>query len=207
MVDEFNVPGHDGKSLGLKFNQTLFIRSCKRKWVRHLAYLSKRPTSYLEIGVFEGHSFCWVLRNLLQHPESRAVGIDAWDGSLPNIRQPIIMEPSRLVQAEALARENVAKVGSKGRLVKVPSALWMAKAIASKETYDLIYIDGSHALPELWADSGLAWRCLAEGGVMVWDDYNQNIRKAVDVFVDLVGAVVVWRLRDRQLAVRKESLI
>ena len=37
-----------------------------------------RPMVYLELGVFEGMSLVWMLQYVLDHPDSRAVGVDPW---------------------------------------------------------------------------------------------------------------------------------
>jgi hypothetical protein len=44
-----------------------------------------------------------------------------------------------------------------------------------KETaYDLVFVDGSHRLEDVIADSRLALELLAPGGIIVWHDYRPN---------------------------------
>jgi predicted O-methyltransferase YrrM len=39
------------------------------------------------------------------------------------------------------------------------------------ESYDIVYIDGSHAAPDVLADAVLSWSLLKKGGIMIFDDY------------------------------------
>jgi hypothetical protein len=43
-------------------------------------YKGKPGIQYLEIGVFEGSSFVWVLENILTHPSAKATAIDPFFG-------------------------------------------------------------------------------------------------------------------------------
>lgn len=177
-----------------EFTTRWFKRADREIWLEHFGYLADRPTRYLEIGVFEGRSACWVLDNLLLHRDSRAVCVDPWC---------VIEDPTDLPASviEATARKNLSKYGSKVTIVKTTSHCHMARNIVH---YDLIYIDGSHRLADEWADTGLAWNALAEGGVLVWDGCKGRTRRMVELFVDLSGAEVVWSSR-RQIAVRKRA--
>lgn len=180
-----------------EFTTRWFRQSDRTVWMQHLAYLRERPTRYLEIGVFEGYSFCWVLRKLLTHPESCACGVDTWS----EVTDPIEVD---MADVEARARCNVEPYGDKVQLFKANSAAFLLDEIKIGRSYDLLYIDGCHRLECAWVDTGLAWQVLSEGGVLVWDDYKREIQRAVDVFIELVGAEVLWSTR-RQLAVRKKS--
>ncbi|MHC4402952.1 MAG: class I SAM-dependent methyltransferase [Planctomycetota bacterium] len=174
-----------------------FKRADMEMWLDHLGYMRERPTRYLEVGVFEGRSACWVLDNLLTHPESVATCVDPWD---------VIEDPmeSSVAEIEGRARQNLEPYGRKVLIVKQPSDTFMSAMVCSRGSYDLIYVDGSHRLEHAWVDTGLAWQLLRVGGVLVWDDYNGKIKRAVDIFVELVEAKLVWKTR-RQIAVRKEA--
>ena len=40
------------------------------------------------------------------------------------------------------------------------------------ESFDIIYIDGSHAKDAVLEDAVLSWRLLKEGGLLIFDDYR-----------------------------------
>ena len=40
------------------------------------------------------------------------------------------------------------------------------------ETYDIIYIDGSHATSDVLEDAVLSYRLLKPGGLLIFDDYH-----------------------------------
>lgn len=68
---------------------------------------------------------------------------------------------------------NVEAIGatSNVRVLNGRSIEHLPKLIDAGERFDLICIDGSHATLDVSVDAALAWRLLARGGVMVFDDY------------------------------------
>ena len=42
------------------------------------------------------------------------------------------------------------------------------------ESFDIIYVDGSHTADDVMADAVLSWGLLKEGGIIVFDDYRWN---------------------------------
>src|SRR5262249_60297528 len=64
------------------------------------------------------------------------------------------------------------------------------------ESFDIIYIDGSHEAPDCLEDAVLAWRLLRDGEILIFDDYLYNAlpyrsgdkpKVAIDTFVGLFG--------------------
>ncbi len=47
-------------------------------------------------------------------------------------------------------------------------------ALRQEKPFDLIFVDGSHRLEDVIADSRLALEILAPGGIIVWHDYRPN---------------------------------
>lgn len=164
-------------------------------WRQHFAYLSDVPARYLEIGVFEGRSLYWILMHLLKHPDTMAVGVDSWD-----VIDEMPGTPG--AEIEALARKNLAKYADRVTLIKSSSAAYLAGAIGGGDSYDLVYLDGSHRAIAEWVDMGLAWQVVKGGGVMVWDGYDGKHKQMIDLFVRLFGATVLWST-SRQIAARK----
>lgn len=122
-----------------------FIENCQKNFL----HLSKRPTKYLEIGVFEGRSGCWILDNLLTHPDSKYVGID--------------------IKIQDVAHSNLGPHAEKVTLIEGNSSVVLK---SMTETFDLIYIDGDHTEEGVYADSILSLGLTNR--FILWDDY-QNI--------------------------------
>ena len=123
----------------------------------HLMHLAERPVRCLEIGVFEGRSGRWMLENLLVHPESSYVGIDAWgwnDG------------------AEEKARENLMPHADRVELRRGDSGWVLRQGAWEPESFDFAYIDGCHRALAVLTDSTLVWPLVKVGGLVVWDDYQ-----------------------------------
>lgn len=126
--------------------------------------LTESRPRYLEIGVHEGRSLCWMLdrvAGLIAH------GID-----------PIISETCRQnVNGRATLAEYESKVGLKQNI--------------AENQFNCIYIDGSHWAHDVMSDSVLAWPLLKTGGVMIWDDYGWLVeddpikgpKAAIDAFL------------------------
>jgi hypothetical protein len=60
--------------------------------------------------------------------------------------------------------------------VKLRHASFSASAdeLRKEPAYDLVFVDGSHRVEDVIADSRLALELLAPGGVIVWHDYRPN---------------------------------
>lgn len=117
------------------------------------------PLSYLEIGTFEGGSACWMLDNVLTHPDSRCCCVDSW--------QDYGRHKGSVI--EQRARQNLSRHGDKVSIHKGDS-----KAVLQgwRKRHDIIYIDGDHSCAGCLADSNLCWPLLKVGGVLIWDDYG-----------------------------------
>ncbi|MDH4347153.1 MAG: class I SAM-dependent methyltransferase [Thermoleophilia bacterium] len=76
-------------------------------------------------------------------------------------------------------------------------------------------MDGSHEALDVIVDAALAWRLLARGGAMIFDDYTwdgfgDSLHRpgpAVDASVELVGDHGETLFSGRQLAVRKRHTL
>jgi Methyltransferase domain len=135
-------------------------------------YKGKEGVRYLEIGVFEGRALCWMLDNILTHPTARATGIDI-------IIRKELLENLRLSGAEN--KVEIIKGRSQSKLSHFPA-----------DSFEIIYIDGSHAAADVLADAVLSWPILSDGGLMIFDDYllktevfpiELRPRIAIDAFV------------------------
>jgi len=148
-----------------------------------------RPVRYLEIGSFEGGSLSFVYTLL-----DGQVRITVIDPFLDYAELP----GADWSRAQATFAANVEAVGAATnvRVLKGRSIDQLPKLVDAKESFDLIYIDGSHHVLDVMIDAVLAWRLLAPSGLMIFDDYWYHVqhgeesfrpRRAVDAFIGMIG--------------------
>jgi len=141
-----------------------------------------KPTnlkSYLEIGSHEGQSAKWVLDTF---PESHVTCIDTWDGGGQGEAN------ENYVDIEARFKANMAPYGERVKAIKSYSFNALK---ALDETFDVIYVDGSHLSKHVLEDAVLSFRLLNPGGLLIFDDFgwkgyaepHKNPKLAIDVFV------------------------
>jgi hypothetical protein len=78
---------------------------------------------------------------------------------------------------------------------------------------DLVYVDGSHAAPDVLADAVLSWPLLKTGGIMIFDDYlwgqdprpEHCPRLAIDGFLSFHRGWFDVLHAEYQIAVRKRA--
>jgi predicted O-methyltransferase YrrM len=144
-----------------------------------------RPVRYLEIGSFEGRSLAFV--HTLLKGDVRITSIDPFTdySEFADVSWAAV---------SAIFAANVESIGAKDdvRVLKGRSIDHLPKLLDAGETFDLIFIDGSHATLDIMVDAALAWQMLACGGLMIFDDYWYRRRDlgrsfrpklAIDAFV------------------------
>lgn len=125
-------------------------------WEKVLAPFKGKPDiQYLEIGVYEGRAAVWMLENVLTHPTARLTGIDIFEGPL---------------KATYLA--NLERSGHANKATTITDYSQLALRGLPLNSFDIIYVDGSHAKNDVLEDAVLCWRLLKEDGVMIFDDYR-----------------------------------
>jgi len=159
------------------------------RFVRHVLRAKlPRPTRYLEIGTFEGATLALVFTLLKQRAQITV--IDPW---LP---YPELAD-AKMASAEQRFAKNISAIGADRvlRVLKGRSIDHLPNLIDAGEVFDFILVDGSHRALDVLADAALAWRLLAPGGLMVFDDYLYDVRhgdevfrpkRAIDAFVSMV---------------------
>lgn len=131
---------------------------------KNLLPLSGEPLNCLEIGSFEGESTCWLLNNILTNENSRLTSIDPWEGRLDYTNQhKDLSEAKKLFDENTKDYKNLA-------VIQGYSQIELRKLVP--ESYDFIYIDGSHDANDCLEDMVLSWRLLKRGGMMAVDDYE-----------------------------------
>ena len=167
-------------------------------WERVLSgFKAKANTHALEIGSFEGRSAIWFLENVLTDSTASITCVDIWVGAY-----------------EKLFDENVKAYGQSNKLVKIKSRSDEALRKLNRDSFDFIYIDGSHLAKDVLVDAVLAWDLLKPGGYIIFDDYNWygprswlvpnfTPKIAVDAFVNIFDPYLEVIYKDYQLVVRK----
>jgi predicted O-methyltransferase YrrM len=131
----------------------------------------------LEVGAFEGRSAVWMLENVLADSTARMTVVDVFDGPFKD---------------RYLA--NIDRSGAAGKVNMITGYSQLVLRDMPLDSFDIIFIDGSHQEDGVLEDAVLSWRLLKEGGILIFDDYRwfgsseQEItgvpKKAIDPFVE-----------------------
>ncbi len=165
-------------------------------WSRWLKQLSGRPDlRVLEIGSFEGRSAIWFLTELLTHPDSRLVCLD-----------PFVM-PGQELRFD----HNLDLARATHRITKLKGFSGSVLPTLEAESFDLVYVDGSHRAADVLLDAVLAWRLVKPDGLMLFDDYwwrmdkplHERPKLAIDLFLELFAGRHQLLLKEYQVLVRK----
>lgn len=162
---------------------------------------------YLEIGAYEGRNLAfmdWLLPAKLD-----VTVIDPWFDETLNPEE-------KYHAVEPRFRRNVAKLNFTGLSTRKGFSTYeLPKMLEAGETFDLIYVDGSHTAWAVMVDLAYCAALLDIGGMMVLDDYwhheseigGPGVKQAVDrfhgVFRDYFEITAVYR----QVALTKTAEI
>lgn len=162
---------------GMVFSRTWFMRRNAPAFTQYVFPAWKGlPITYLELGVYEGMSMCWMCEHVLTHPDSRAVGVDPW----------LMVTKATEEQMDAVRRAAIHNTGfyPNCELIRGNSAEVLRKMAARKGfagvscgQVDLCLVDGSHTALGVLDDARLVWHLLRPGGWMLFDDVVNEIPK------------------------------
>ncbi len=152
-------------------------------WEKTLFPLAGKPLRVLEIGCFEGRATVWLLQNILTHPDSQITCIDPFtsDQELHEIDFRKVQE--RFLRNTIEWKEKVdLHIGRSAEILP----------ILPSDSYDLIYVDGSHLAKDALIDGVLSHLLLKEKGIIIFDDYLWNTlvkfplvpKGAIDAFME-----------------------
>lgn len=145
------------------------------KWDRILKKYKDAPNiSYLELGVFEGRSYFWMLENIVTDPSSRGVAVDSFDGEFEKVFQ-----------------KNLSNSGVAARTEVVKKTFVQALPSMKDNSFDIVYLDGGHMSWTTLETAMLVWPKIKPEGVLIFDDYGWKPewpseftpKLAVDAFV------------------------
>lgn len=178
-----------------------------QQWIRH--FRSDTPVKALEIGAFDGVSAALMLDVLFPHPVSEVHAVDPY---LPDPTTPQVSAQTR----ELFLRNRL--TGGHGERMKLYEGLsaevlaWMTATEGYWESFDFIYVDGSHMAKDVFIDAAMSWNLLKPGGVIGFDDFewgdpaypHRRPQRAIiafeDVFGDRLGLIFDgWRRFYRKL--------
>jgi len=182
--------------------------------------LPMNPAKILEVGCFEGQSACYMIERCTENGAVELYCVDTWLGGVDH-------DPKIMSDVEKRFDHNVnlalKKTKNPCHLKKMRgfSQVILPYLIASNhaETFDVIYIDGSHQAPDVLMDAVLSFRLLKVGGLMIFDDYvwhmealgaqdSLNMPKpAIDAFLNIFQRKmrIISGLPLYQLYVRKNA--
>jgi predicted O-methyltransferase YrrM len=144
-----------------------------------------KPRNLLEIGSFEGRSACYIIEKCAAIIDGVATltCVDTWQGSVEHQSGGPVASVMSEVERRFDHNTRIALSKASNRVtlrkVKQSSHDAMATMIAAGQlqSFDLIYIDGSHEAPDVLADAVLAFQLLRQGGIMIFDDYLWSMHR------------------------------
>lgn len=135
-------------------------------WTILLSEFKDKPNlHFLEIGSFEGLSTSWLLDNILTDTTSKITCIDP----LQDTKEYADIRVSFTGVFDRFKENVLDTYHDKVTLHRVKSQYMLPRLV---DTYDFIYIDGSHEAIAALTDAVLSWHLLKSGGIIVFDDYT-----------------------------------
>ena len=127
-----------------------------------------------------------------------------------HIQRRLQFDYRALGEVERRFDHNMRVAHAEGKVTKIKAESRVALRTRPLESYDLIYIDGSHVAADVLEDAVLSFGALKHGGTMIFDDY-QLIRDhelhvpriAIDAFLDVYRGRYDILHRDYQVIIRK----
>ena len=130
----------------------------------------------IEVGCFEGRSTIWFADKLLTNPYSHIYCIDTWEGGeeVKRVKLNFNMDQVKLNFIQNISlhpRSNQISLKQSTSLQGLIDLLPV-----HKNKVDFIYLDGSHTQKDTLMDLVLALNLIKVGGMIVVDDYMNNMR-------------------------------
>jgi predicted O-methyltransferase YrrM len=176
------------------------------RFARHIVHSGlPAPVRYLEIGAFEGNSVAHVYKLLDGRVHITVIDpfIDYLEHAGGNMNGVFNTFTANMAAIGATDAVTVLR----GRSID-----YLPKLIDDEAQFDIIYIDGSHAIPDVMLDATLSWPLLVRGGLMIFDDYRYSradlgpvyrTKLAIDAFVGAMSHDIEVLDVARQVFIRK----
>lgn len=176
-----------------EFTNNWFRSTSRDVWRRALDQY--RPSSILEIGSYEGASACYLIEELGSKRDLNIKCIDTWQGGIEHDSESMEDVYRRFMNNTNKAIENASHtITLTTHKQRSDFALSKLITLGYNDTFDMIYVDGSHEPQDVIVDCVLAFRLLKKGGLMIMDDYyylhkehriDCSPKFAIDSFVNL----------------------
>lgn len=162
---------------GYKFSKNCFYYKQKMgNWMDYLNVFKDKPCKVLEIGTREGMSACWLLENILTHKDSKIYCVD--------------------VEFHQFYNHNIQVSGFYDKVVSIEKPSHLINSFVSEKDFDLIYVDGSFYIDDVFIDCVNSFDKLKEGGIMIIDGYKYYSHKMLGGRPDLVAKIAIDRFLD-----------
>lgn len=146
-------------------------------------FKNKQNLSFMEIGSFQGRSAIWLLENVLTDNSSKLYCVDTFEGS---------EEHDDITKKDLynIFCHNINNFKEKVVICRGKSNEMLKKF--DNNTFDMIYVDGSHFGKDVLYDIVLSYSLLKKDGIMIIDDYlwedppfTDGLKLAVDSFIEI----------------------
>lgn len=126
----------------------------------------QKQINVLEIGTYSGISLIEIIRCI---PNSFGIGLDLWASYDEN---KLLTNMDNLKVKDSF-HKNIKTAGLENRIksIQSDSKTALIQFIKDGVKFDLIYVDGSHLLLDVYVDLVLSWENLEKGGYLIIDDY------------------------------------
>ncbi len=167
-------------------------------WLRHFGHLAGRPgLQAAEVGSYEGRSACWIVQHLLTGKDSRLICVEPFQ---------------EYADQERNFDHNIRVAGCADKIVKLRGRSQQVLPFLAEESFDFVYIDGSHMILDVLQDAAMCWRLVRPGGILVFDDnehtlfpdsFGMSAGPAISAFLSLLSGEYELLFEDWQVALRK----
>jgi predicted O-methyltransferase YrrM len=181
-----------------RFTNSWFDNTARGVWDGLIPQI--KPVRILEVGSFEGASTCYLIEKLGAEQALEIHCVDSWEGGVEHVEGGVDMGSveDRFTHNIGIAKTRAHKPVNVV-VHKSYSDIGLSRLLAEGQanSFDFIYIDGSHQAPDVLCDAVLGFRLLKVGGVMAFDDYlwAENLpygkdplrcpKAAIDAFTNL----------------------
>ncbi|MGF1541902.1 MAG: tetratricopeptide repeat protein [Pleurocapsa sp.] len=162
-------------------------------WQKQLHSFSHTSVNILEIGSFEGMATCWLLDYVLTHPSATITCID--------------------IYFQDNFEGNIAQTHGKDKLTQLCGNSHEILTSLTPNSYEIIYIDGSHLANDVLQDAKLSWDLLKVKGLIIFDDYllktpenpQQEPKIGIDTFLETITNCYEILHQNYQLIIQKTA--
>lgn len=182
------------------YTNNWFEITAKNNFEKYLVQKDSRELSLLEVGCYEGRASVW----MLDHTNSKLTVVDTFAGGEDLPDEIGLLERFKDNTKDYSDRINILQGTSRERLKEL-----------KPNTYDFIYIDGSHTASNVLEDAVLAFPLLKENGIMIFDDYTWGIGMSIydipvtgiDAFLQVYGNQLKVLEKNSQVVVVKSTAV